>query len=222
MKRFLKNCSFVALFLILCATMFFLFVPEARTVVYQEFFKGNILIGGKVHVVGIGIETMRISAGATSSSMIRIDSPGSPLLGVTLESGAAEIGTTIGYASVGDDEDFLRFTVQLPDNWLDLGNAADLEFEFYISEQGGTECNIDVRIFEFNNATPIVTDTIAITNGAAAGWVNLVTLSTGIGADTDIGPGDTLMFEMTSTADADDWDIYGVRMKYSIGLEKVS
>jgi len=217
--------------LICMAAIFFLSIlvlyitmPDLGAVVYEKYFAGNVLVGGQIHVKGTGIKTMRISyttrAGPGGDiNNVRIDAPGSPLDCVGIL-GVAEQGDQIGYVTVGDDEDFLRFSIQVPDTWTDRGLAGDLEFEFYISEQATETCNIDVRIFEFNNATPIVTDTMAITNGTAAGWTNLVTLSTGIGADTDIGPGDTLVFELTATTDNDDFRIYGVRMKYAIGIER--
>jgi len=76
-----------------------------------------------------------------------------------------------------------------------------------------------VNIYEFNNTTAIVTDTISIADGATAGWVDLVTNATGIGADTDLDPGDTLVFVITSNAVGDDFRLYGVRMLYRMGLE---
>jgi len=208
---------------LIMAVILALYAVNALAIPYPNLLEGNTLVKGKIHVTEpyggtiTGIETMRIGLGNADTEM-RIDAPGSPLVCVGL-AGVQETGAATGYVTVGDAADYLRFAVQLPEAWLDLGKVADLEFEFYISEQGSAECNIDVRIFEFNNTTPIIIDTIAIANGATAGWVNLVTLSTGIGADADIDPGDTLVFEITATTNDDDFNIYGVRIKYSMGLE---
>ena len=182
-----------------------------------QLLRGNPLVQGKLGVQGYGQETMRISYG-TAVTEIRIDAPGSPLVCVDL-TGTVEIGTTEGLVNVDVAADFLRFSVQLPDTWIDNGDAWDMEFEFDILGIGvGTE-TIDVRFFEYGNTTAIITDTL--TGPAARAWTNLDTLSTGIGADADLGPGDVLLIEMTANTGTDDFRIWGVRMKFVPGLERV-
>ena len=145
---------------------------------------------------------------------------GEPLVCVGLDGGAAEIGSTEGYVSIGDESDFLRFVMPIPSLYVDDGQTASLSISFDLWEKGTGECNIDVRIFEYGNITPIVTDTIAITDSAARAWNNLVTLSTGFGAVATLSGNDSyLVIEMTSTADADDWWIYGALLKYRVGLQ---
>ena len=217
---FKKFFSKISLIFICILILFFgigtLFIPDVGAQAWQ-LLPGNSLVQGKLGVPGYGQETMRISYGNAVTEM-RIDAPGSPLVCVAI-AGTQEIGTTEGFINVDAAADFLRFTVQLPDTWIDNGVATNMEFEFDILGTGvGTE-TIDVRFFEYGNTTAIITDTI--TGPAARAWTNLDTLSTGIGADADLGPGDVLLIEMTAVAGTDDFRIWGVRMKFATGLERV-
>lgn len=193
-----------------------LFISDIGAQVWQRL-PGNSLVQGKLGVPGYGQETMRISYG-TVVTEIRIDAPGSPLVCVDI-AGTPEIGTTEGFVNVDVAADFLRFTVQLPDTWIDNGVATNMEFEFDILGIGGGDETIDVRFFEYGNTTAIITDTI--TAPVPRAWTNLNTLSTGIGAEADLGPGDVLLIEMTANGGTDDFRIWGVRMKFATGLERV-
>jgi len=165
-------------------------------------------------------ETFGISQGVTAASEVIVGNGGQGLICTSLDAGVNEAGATTGYATVGDDEDILIFWVPLPDTWVDTGTQTDLVLQFYISEQAAEECNMDVRIFEFNNTTPILSDTLLVANGAGAGWVNLVTNATGIGNDADVDADDNgYIVEVTATADTDDFRIYGARWKYRVGLQ---
>ncbi len=140
----------------------------------------------------------------------------------SLDAGVNEQGSTEGYVSLGDDEDILIFSIPLPDDFVDTGTQADLNIEFDISEQAAEECNMDVRIFEYDdtaNITAIITDTIVAANDNTRAWKTLVTNSTGIGNEADLTAGDHLIIEITATADADDFFIYGIRLTYRVGLQ---
>ena len=224
-KAGLFLCIFLAIALIIGTFFVFKSDLKAITVPFSKLLAGNILVKGKIHMTDFpggtftGIETMRISLHtAQASAELRIDSPGSPLFSVGL-GGVVEIGTTTGYVEVADAGDIIRYSVQLPEAWLDLGNTQDMLFRFYIHEQGAGQCVIDVNIYEFNNTTAIITDTIVINDGAAAAWVNLIVLATGIGATTGLDPGDTLVFVLTPHDGGDDFRLYGTRMLYRMGLE---
>jgi hypothetical protein len=137
-----------------------------------------------------------------------------------LAAGTAETGDTAGKVSVDDAADVLIFGIRVPSTFVDSGAAGDLQLDFYITEQAAEECNIDVRVFEPANTTPIVTDTLTVTNGASAGWFTFDSASTGIGDDSDIDADDSyLIIELTANADADDFDLSFVRLTYAVGLE---
>lgn len=155
-----------------------------------------------------------------SATEIRAGEPGFPALGVGL-AGVDEIGTTEGYINLGEGADFVRFGLQLPDDFIDAGNAGDLLLEFDLHEQAGEECNLEVRIFEYGNTTAIITDTIVIADAASRAWSGLVTLSSGIGADADITAEDVLLIELTQEGadDLEDVYVYGARLTYLTGIE---
>lgn len=153
-----------------------------------------------------------------SATECRLGVGGDGNLCVGLTAGADEIGTTEGYVEVDDAADFLRFSIELPDDWVDTGTAADLQIEFDIHEQAAEECNVDVRLFEYGNTTPILTDAITLADSAARAFTALDTASSGIGADSDIDGDDLLFVEMTCTADTDDFFLYGVRLTYRVGI----
>ncbi|KKN73464.1 hypothetical protein LCGC14_0400390 [marine sediment metagenome] len=160
-------------------------------------------------------------AGIVSASEM-IVYPGQGLLCVGLTSGAAEIGSTEGYVGSDTETDFIRFMITMPDDWVDTGTQADVILTFDIDEQAAEECNIDVRIFEYDgnaNTTPIITDTIVAADDGTRAFKSLVTNSAGIGNEADLGPGDVLIFELTGTAAADDYNIYGMKMVYRVGLQ---
>lgn len=157
--------------------------------------------------------------GSVSATAVTVGGGGSGNLCVGLTAGVEDIGTAEGYTDVDDDEDFLRFSIPMPDTWIDTGTQADLVLAFDILEIAAEEVNIDIRIFEKGNVSPILVDTLVVANGAGRAYVPLVTNATGIGNDTDIDGDDTLLIELTSTADADDFRIYGVRLTYRVGLQ---
>jgi len=133
--------------------------------------------------------------------------------------GVDELGSTEGYVTLAEAADFLRFTVQVPSTFVDGGSAADLILSFDLHEQDAAEGNYDVRVFEYGNTTPIITDTVVVANGAGRAWNGLVTLSTGIGADADIDADDILLVEFTINTDNDDVNVYGARLQYKVGLQ---
>ncbi len=212
--------SLICFFIVLALGLgtFLAINPDLRAQVYEKFFKGNVLVGGKIHVVGVGVETMRVAY--STALLISMDSPGTTLACVGLTAGVGETGAVEGYTVVDDAADIVRFSVQLPDNWLDNGLVGNMEFEFDALEILAG-CTINVLFYEYGNTTAIITDTIVIANAAARGWNNLVTLSTGIGADADLDAGDVLIVTLSPATNADDFWLYGVRMKYAVGLERV-
>jgi hypothetical protein len=172
----------------------------------------NVTTNGKDHSYYV------IPISYISATEIRVTN-GSGNLCVGLAAGADEIGSTEGYTQIDDAADFCRFSFPLPVDFVDTGTQADLIIQFDIDEQAAEECNIDVRLFEYGNTTAILTDTIVIANGAGRGWQSLVTNAAGIGNDADIDGDDVLMVEITSTADADDFNLYGCRLTYRVGVE---
>jgi len=167
------------------------------------------------------IKYFPISQGVVAASEVIVGG-GCGLVCTSLDAGVNEAGATEGYAAVGDDEDVLIFSIPLPDDFVDTGTQADLIIEFDISEQAAEECNIDIRIFEYDavaNATAIITDTVVAANDATRAWKGLVTNSAGIGNEADLDSGDHLIIEITATADADDFNIYGIRLTYRVGLQ---
>lgn len=183
---------------------------------YPNLLRGNVLVkDGYIRVEGVGIQTAHI--GYVGATEITIGAPGAPLVCVDL-AGVAEAGSTEGYASLDAEGDVLRFTWQLPETFIDTSVAGELTFEFDIKEEAAEECNIDVRIFEYGDTTSIYTDTLTIADGTARAWVSLDTDT--LGSDADVGPGDTFVVEVTATAGADNFYIYGVRCKYRVGLQK--
>lgn len=163
-----------------------------------------------------------LSQGVTAATEVIVGGGGTGLICTSLDAGVNEQGSTEGYVSVGDDEDILLFSIPLPDDFVDTGTQADLIMEFDISEQAAEECNMDIRIFEYDgtaNIAAIITDTIVAANDNTRAWKGLVTNSAGIGNEADIEGGDELIIEITATADADDFFIYGMRLTYRVGLQ---
>jgi hypothetical protein len=158
-----------------------------------------------------------------SATEIRATAPGFGMLCVGL-AGVDDLLSTEGYIDLSDGTDYVRFGFQIPSDFIDAGNAQDLQIEFDMHEQAGEDVDLEVRIFEYGNTTPIITDTIVITNGAGRAWNALQSLSTGIGADSDISADDTLYIEITQEgADhAEDVYIYGFRVTYETGIENTS
>ena len=139
--------------------------------------------------------------------------------------GVAETGATTGYITMAEDADILRFRFALPETFVDTGSQADLKIQFYVDEQVTADgVTYDVNIYEFNNTTPILTDQFTVVDGAAAGWVDLVTNSTGFGNDSDIDADDILFItispEYGPPLSVDhDANIYGCRIRYRPGID---
>jgi len=162
-----------------------------------------------------------ISAGPATATEVRV-SGGQGLLCVGLTAGAAETGSTEGYVGIDDAADFLRFEIQVPDYFVDTGVQGDVIVQFDIDEQAAEECNIDVRIFEYDdatNTTAILTDTIVADNDGTRAWKSLVSNAAGIGNESDLSAEDTLIFEITSATDADDFNLYGMRILWRVGIQ---
>jgi hypothetical protein len=155
-----------------------------------------------------------------SATEIRATAPGFGMLCVGL-AGVDDLLSTEGYIDLSDGTDYVRTGFQIPADFIDAGNAQDLQIEFDLHEQAGEDVDLEVRIFEYANTTPIITDTITITNGAGRAWSTLDTLSSGIGADSDISADDTLYIEITQEGadNAEDVYIYGFRVTYETGIE---
>lgn len=162
-----------------------------------------------------------LSAGTVTATEVMVIG-GSPLICTSLEAGVSEAGATEGYVGVGDDEDVLIFGFTLPADFIDTGTQADLVLQFDIDEQAAEEVNIDIRIFEYDdaaNATAILTDTVVAANDGTRAWKSLVTNSTGIGNEADLNGEESLIIEITANADADDFNIYGIRLLYRVGIQ---
>lgn len=163
---------------------------------------------------------MPMCLGSAATEM-RIGTPGFPALCVGL-AGVDWIGSTLGYIDLSDGADFVRFGLQLPDDFIDAGGAGDLVLEFDIHEQAGEECNLEVSIFDYNDTSAdISVDTLTIADGAPRGWVGLGTLSSGIGGHAIVSPEAVLLVEITQEGgdNAEDCYIYGARLTYTTGIE---
>ena len=151
-----------------------------------------------------------------------IVTPGQGLLCVGLSAGAAEIGATEGFLESDDQADRIRFMFTMPDDWVDTGTQADVILTFDIDEQAAEEVNINFNLYEYDgaaNTTAIITDTLAVANDGARGLKSLVTNSAGIGNEADLKPGSVYIVVLDSVADADDYNIYGMKMLYRVGLQ---
>lgn len=193
---------------------------------FADYLKGNSLSYGKIQLKGIGQMNMRI--GYISATELRMDAPGRGALCADI-AGVDDLGATEGYVQSDAAADFTRFTVQIPELWIQWGaagvgtNPGDLIPYFDLLEIV-TGATIDVRVFKYDATTGstavIITDTITLTNGQARGWNTLDTLSSGIGSVATLGPGDTLYFELTGNGANDDFNLYGFRWVYAIGMQK--
>ena len=155
-----------------------------------------------------------------SATELRAGTPGFSQLCDGLE-GVDELGSTEGYVLLSDGTDYVRFGIQLPDDFIDAGAVGDLIIEFDMWEKAAEEVNLEVKIYQYGDATPEVDDTIVIADAAARGWVTFVTLSTGIGAVATIDAEDVLIVEITQEGadDAEDVWIYGARLTYRTGIQ---
>ena len=160
-------------------------------------------------------------AGIVSASEMIVE-PGQGLLCAGLGAGAAEIGSTEGFLQSDDLADFIRFMITMPDDWVDTGTQADVILTFDIDEQAAEQVDIDFRMFEYDgaaNTTPIITDTIVAADDGVRAFKALVTNSAGIGNEADLKPGSVYIIELTGVADGDDYNIYGMKMVYRVGLQ---
>ena len=187
---------------------------------FADYLKGNTLSYGKIQARGVGERFMRI--GYISATELRMDAPGRGALCVSL-GGVDDLGATEGYILSDAAADFTRFTVQIPENWISWAEAGDLIPYFDLEDLVAGDSTIDVRVFKYDAASAstavIITDTIVLTAASARAWATLVALPSGIGADTDLAPGDSLYFELTGVTDNDDFNLYGFKWVYSIGLQ---
>jgi len=169
--------------------------------------------------LGKKVITMRVALGNAATEM-RIDSPGAAYLCTGL-AGTEEAGTTEGKITCADDADVILFSVQLPPLFIDTGTQADLQIEFDIQEvdAGGTA---DVLVYEYGSTEAKLTDTITLTNGVARSWKTLTTNATGFGNDEDINAGDTLLISISPGDATSDFDIWGVRITYRVGIENTN
>lgn len=200
---------------------------------------GNLQIDGDLSVDGGDLDTddayLKILTASTSfhkyhyypigylsATVARVGGGAEPLLCAGL-AGVDEIGSTQGYVTLSEDADFLRFRFALPETFIDTGTTTDLVIQFYVDEQMTIDAvTYDVAIYEFGATTPIITDQITMTYGQATGWIDLVTLSTGIGADTDIDADDILIITLSPESNPvapHNANIYGCRIKYATGIE---
>ncbi|MDP8224514.1 MAG: hypothetical protein P9L99_14230, partial [Candidatus Lernaella stagnicola] len=161
-------------------------------------------------------KTLVAPFGYISATEVLTAPPFSGFTATGLPAGAAHTGAAEGYVAIDDAADVFLFGLTVPE-LATVGAAADLIIEFDAIEDTDEECNLDIRVFEYGNTTPIVTDTLTMANAAARGWVTLDTLATGIGALVSVG--EFLLIEVTINADTDDVKIYGARVTYSSGVE---
>ena len=162
--------------------------------------------------------TMRISAGVVTASEIMIDAPGAPYICTGLEAGISEAGTTEGKATCNDDADIILFSIQLPELMYDTDTIEDLVLEFDIDEVdiGGT---VDVDVFQYGDLTAEISDVITIANASGRSWKGLTTLSSGIGAVANIDQGDVFLVRLSPADGTSDFDIWGVRLTYRVGIQ---
>ncbi len=164
------------------------------------------------------IITMRISAGVVTASEIMIDAPGAPYICTGLEAGIAETGAAEGKVTCADDADTILFSIQLPELMYDTDTITDLVLEFDIQEvdAGGT---VDVLVYQYGDTSAEITDTITIANAAARAWVGLTTLSSGIGGVGTIDQGDVFLVSLSPGDATSDFDLWGVRLTYRVGID---
>ncbi|KKL69137.1 hypothetical protein LCGC14_2117980, partial [marine sediment metagenome] len=162
--------------------------------------------------------TMRISAGVVAASEIMIDAPGAPYICTGLEAGISEAGTTEGKATCNDDADIILFSIQLPELMYDTDTIEDLVLEFDIDEVdiGGT---VDVDVFQYGDLSAEISDVITIANASGRSWKGLTTLSSGIGAVANIDQGDVFLVRLSPANGTSDFDIWGVRLTYRVGID---
>ncbi len=162
--------------------------------------------------------TMRLSAGVVFATEIMIDAPGAPYVCVGLEAGIEEQGSTEGKITAAEDADIILFSIQLPEVMYDTGTVADLILEFDINEidAGGT---VDVDVFQYGDTTAEISDTITIANGGGRAWRGLTTLSSGIGGVATVDQGDVFLIRLSPGDGTSDFDIWGVRLTYRVGID---
>lgn len=155
-----------------------------------------------------------------SATEIRATVPGFGMLCVGL-AGVDDLFSTEGYIDLSDGTDYVRFGFQIPSDFIDAGNAQDLQIEFDMHEKAGENVDLEVRFFQYGDTTAYYTDTISITDAAGRDWVTLDSATTGIGDDGDISADDIVYVEITQEgADhAEDVWIYGCRITYETGIE---
>jgi hypothetical protein len=162
-----------------------------------------------------------ISPGVVSASEIFVGG-GTGVTCVGLGAGAAEVGSTEGYVQSDTDTDYIRYWVSLPGDFVDAGAVTDLVLSWDIDEQAAAAGTIDVLIYEYDgnaNTTAIVTDTIEFANDGTRQMLTLNTLSTGIGAAAELGNGDALLIVLSQDHTDDDFNLYGMKMVYRVGLQ---
>lgn len=134
--------------------------------------------------------------------------------------GVDEAGATEGYVELAEAADILIFHLPVPETFDDAGAAADFDINLDLHEQEATNTvNVDIRIFQYGDTTPIVTDAFTIVSGTARGWTAMDTASTGFGDDAELDPDDELVIEVTVNTDDDDVRVYGARIKYRVGID---
>ena len=177
----------------------------------------------------LGIETAtyehRYSYTGLSADLLQTTSRvfvqnGQGLVCVGLEVGVQDTGDVEGYTAVGDATDFLRFAIPIPSLWVDSGQTTSLVISFDCWEKASENVDVNVFIYEYGNETPIVTDTLLLTDTDARQWYPLITLATGFGAVATL-TGDDAYLTIVLTVDAagDDFWIYGARLLYQTGLQ---
>lgn len=223
-----KKVKVIALlFLLVGLALYFIPDVQARveTILWNTALKGTLTKGGekpyKYHYFPFGTN----GAGDRETTDI---GGGAEILNSSGLTGVNEVGSTTGYIQMNEDADILRFRFHLPETYVDTGSAGDLKLQFYVDEQVTIDAaTYDVNIYEFNNASPILTDQFTVKYGDAAGWVDLVTNSAGIGDDGDIDEDDILVITISPQTNlpvgaTHKVNIYGMRIRYRPGLHSTN
>jgi len=158
-----------------------------------------------------------------SATVMDIDQPGHGLVCTGL-SGSSQAYGTEGNVHIADTGDTMLFTIQLPETFVDVGSASDLIIEFDINEQIiGDSMDLRVHIYDYGDTVPDISDTVQLDSDAEIAtreWAGLQTLSDGIGADTCVAADNVLTIALFPETDSGDSGyIYGIRLKYRVGIE---
>jgi len=150
----------------------------------------------EISVAGWGTDV--VCEGLPAGTAIDTDGAGTLTLGVVKSEAAA---------------DFIRWSCQVPTTFVDTGTATDLILEIEANEtvSGAT---VACDVYAYGGTTPIVEGNFSLTEADGKIWYTL-----NLGADADIDADDILIIELVQAGADDDFDLYGYRLKYRVGIE---